>query len=500
MIIAVNYAPSYLQGAYNPIIWSVTSNKIGQTDFKYVFDIYKDNIKIIRLKQRPNPAGAGMIDISTITQGYLLVNEPNSPILQGETTIEWFNSNHVYGDNGTLSAHFSVKVGEEYTVEGVTNIFNGVTNIPGEPAYSLNSGTLSGSLITPVHVWPSSVPIRQQQWGMSNYSTVSGAYGEDPATGRIYDHGLARLSGGSYPLSMNVLEQDIYPTDKMVLSWINWSAYPSLNRRIIFGYRYTWYDAAGTLVRTDDAPCITQWGYNARLNCTDVLAAQLDPKYDLIHVLASPSDVAYALSDGTFTVPIGGRLEIQGYDPGTGCALGNPVTQKVTLNILEECEPALYPRVRLSWLNELGGRDYCNFTMLTEKTTDVTQTTYSQEQMQWSSLKPVETGVRNPIRNLGIAGGNKIYNKQAKTSWKIMTDWLDQEQAALLESLIKSPQVIAYIHEGNSAAGSPGFGNEFAYTVNVKQTSYTTKNVKQTKLVQGEFSIEATLSQKLQNT
>jgi hypothetical protein len=503
MITTINYAPSYLQGAYNPIIWSVTSNKINEIDFKYVFDIYKDGVKIIRIKQRANPAGAGMIDLSTLTQGYLLVNEPNNPILQGETTIDWQGLNHIYADNGTMSAHFEIYAGEEYTSGGITQIYNGVTNVPGTPAFILRSATAVAGLSIPVHVWPSSVEYRQQQWAMSNYNTISGAYGQDPATGKIYDHGLATTlyDGLAYPLMFNKLEQDLYPTDKMVLSWINWSPYVTFPRRIIYGFRFKWYNAAGALVRTDDKPCTTATGYDARALCTDLILAQLEAKYDLIHVLASPHDLAWAVSDGTFTAPVGGRIEIQGYDAGIGvCILGDPITEKITINLIEECEPALYPRVRLSWLNALGGRDYLNFTMFTEKTIETTQATYAQEQMQWSSLKPVQTGVTYPINNLGIAGGDKIYNKQAKTTYKIMTDWLDQEQADLLESLIKSPQVVAYIHDGNDSPFTPGFGNEFAYTVNVKQNSYATKNVRQLKLVQGTFDIEVALQQKLQNT
>jgi hypothetical protein len=229
---------------------------------------------------------------------------------------------------------------------------------------------------------------------------------------------------------------------------------------------------------------------------------QLDAKYDLIHVLASPTDLAWAVSDGTFTPPVGGKIEIQGFDasPSGGCALGDAITELVTINLLEECEPALYPRVRLSWLNALGGRDYLNFTMFTEKVIETTQSTYAQEQMQWSSLKPIETGVTNPINNLGIDGGTKTYNKQAKTSYKIMSDWLDQEQTNLLESLIKSPQVIAYINDGNDSPFTPGFGKYFAYTVTVKENSYATKNVRQNKLVQGAFTIEVALQQKIQNT
>ena len=504
MITSINYAPSYLQGAYNPIIWSVTSNKINETDFKYVFDIYKDGVKILRIKQRANPAGAGMIDISTLTQGYLLVNEPNNPILQGETTIDWFNLNHIYADNGTMSAHFEIYAGEEYTSGGITQIYNGVTNVPGTPSFILRSATAVAGLSIPVHVWPSSVEYRQQQWAMSNYTTISGAYGQDPATGRIYDHALATTLYDSlaYPLMFNQLEQDLYPTDKMVLSWINWSPYVPFPKRIIYGFRFKWYNAAGSLVRTDNKPCVAASGYDARALCSDLILAQLDAKYDLIHVLASPTDLASAVSDGTFTPPVGGKIEIQGFDasPAGACALGTPITEKITINLLEECEPALYPRVRLSWLNALGGRDYLNFTMFTEKVIETTQSTYAQEQMQWSSLKPIETGVTNPINNLGIDGGTKTYNKQAKTSYKIMSDWLDQEQTNLLESLIKSPQVIAYINDGNDSPFTPGFGNYFAYTVTVKENSYATKNVRQNKLVQGAFTIEVALQQKIQNT
>ena len=72
MITQINYAPSYLQGVYNPIIWSVTSNQIAQPNFSYVFDVYINGTFEIRLKVKPNPSGAGMIDVSQICQSYLI--------------------------------------------------------------------------------------------------------------------------------------------------------------------------------------------------------------------------------------------------------------------------------------------------------------------------------------------------------------------------------------------------------------------------------------------
>jgi len=72
-ISAVNYKPHVYTPAYNPIPYSITSDENGQTDFSYVFDLYVNGATgyTYRLKQRPNPAGAGMIDISPIMQSYV---------------------------------------------------------------------------------------------------------------------------------------------------------------------------------------------------------------------------------------------------------------------------------------------------------------------------------------------------------------------------------------------------------------------------------------------
>ena len=75
-----------------------------------------------------------------------------------------------------------------------------------------------------------------------------------------------------------------------------------------------------------------------------------------------------------------------------------------------------------------------------------------------------------------------------------MTDWLTQEEVALLEGLQKSPQVMAYIHDPNNP-----LSEVYPYTVNVMNATYTTKNVRQTKLVQASFDIKYVMNQKIQN-
>lgn len=501
MITNTFYRPSYLQGAYNPIIWSVLSDATTNTDFKYVFDVYKDGVFIIRLKQRPNPQAVGMTDVSAIAQGYLQVNQPQAPVLQGETTIDWPNY-EVYSTNGSLSAHFTVRVGEEFTFNGVTQIYNGVTNVPGQPAFTLYSANAQTATV-PIHVWPSSVDFRRQQFAMSNDTTLAGAYGEDPVTGRVYDHGLAtqQLGDLAYPLSCAPLSQSVYAFDKGVLSYINWSAnVADANNRPIYGFKFAVINGTTSVTElTFDIPMTTVYGYAQRSSCEEQLAAQLAPEFDIVHVLMSPDDIVYVLNDllsEAYVLQPGDRIEIQGYNLGneSPCGFGDPVTELSVFTILEYCEPQLYPRVRLSWLNTLGGRDYLNFTALTEKVIDVTQESYYQSEMNWASLTPVQTNVTYPTNNLGVQGGEKIYNKSLKTAYKVQTDWLTQDYVNLVEGLVASPQVIAYIKEGEDA-----FADYMPYAVKVKQTNYVTKSVRQGKIVQVSFDIELTHVQKIQN-
>jgi hypothetical protein len=174
---------------------------------------------------------------------------------------------------------------------------------------------------------------------------------------------------------------------------------------------------------------------------------------------------------------------------GNGCANGIPITQKSTFTMLEDCD-TLYTRVRLSWLNDLGGRDYMNFTAFMEKETKTTNSNYYQETMDWSGYSPVTANITNPNYNLQTKGGDVIYNKQAMTSFVLNTDWLTQDEVNLLEGLQKSSNVIAYFNNTPYNVLVP-------QSVHIGQTSYKTKNIKQIKMVQAEFEIMLNHVQKI---
>jgi hypothetical protein len=503
-ITSVPYKPQWISPAYNPIVWSVLSTKVNSTDFKYVFDIYEvgNATPIQRIKQRANPTGYGMIDISTLVQGYIDSSNVNSAMTQGELTIE-YTANKVFADNNLMSKKYFVKVGEEYTLNGVTQIYNGVTDTAGAPNFLLYSGnTQMGNTTTPVTVFCATLTDMEQQWQMKN-TTASGVFGNfnntvrsgNPFNGNtIYDknYGLA------HPLNFAELEQDVYAFDNTVLSYINWSPLTNntTDQYVIFGFRFKRLNAAGTVIDTVDRPMTLQYGFAQKTNCSDIIMTTLDAKYALVHVLASPDKLATAL--GWSAIQPGQTISIQGFSQlnpsGGDCTFGAAVTAESKFHIQEYCVP-LYPRVRLSWFNTLGGRDYMNFTMFTEKSINTSQSNYSQEQLNYSGATPVPSGqpYASPYGNTSVKGGNKPYAKQSETMYSIQTDWLLQDQVDVLEGLVKSPQVLAYIKDANNL-----LADDIPYNCIITNTNYTTKNVRQTKMVQGTFTVKLTIPQSIQ--
>jgi len=486
MIISVPYKPTWLGSAYNPIIWSVLSSKVASIDFKYVFEIYIDDVKVNTIKQRANANGYGMIDVSNMVRGYIESTSLQAKITQGETSID-YNDAQFYSDNNLMSRKVYLKVGEEYTENGVTQTYIGTADTPGVPAYFLYSGNTT-TPNTAVHAWASSLTDHEQQWNMQK-TNVSGIWGDNPFDdNKCYDHGINL----AYPLMKASITQDVYEIDKIVLSFLNWSPNVVLaNQRTIFGFRYKIYDNVGDL-QTFDIPMITANGFDQRALCSS-LVSTIASKNMIVNVLAGPNNIIEATNYSTTNWPVR-KIEIQGFNQDVGCEYGDAITQLITLNVKEQCPDPLYRRVRLSFFNELGGRDYINANMFVEKNIAVTQETYSQEQMNWGLSTPVPMlNDSLPIQNLGIKGGTKAFNKQSQTTYKLLTDWLLQPEIDLIEGLIKSPQVMCYIDNGTTIS------TEYPYTCTVVNSSYAVKNVRQVKLVQAELEIKLFTKQQMQN-
>ena len=92
-------------------LWSIAaSTNSGQTDFKFVFDVFKGNTQLVRAKVYPDPTtGRGYFDAG--------------PVVRNEVTYTWFAPNgttHMNTDSGIMETQYSIRVGEDYS--GVTTL------------------------------------------------------------------------------------------------------------------------------------------------------------------------------------------------------------------------------------------------------------------------------------------------------------------------------------------------------------------------------------------
>jgi hypothetical protein len=92
-------------------LWSIAySNNSGQTDFKYVFDVFKGTTQLVRAKVYPDPTtGRGYFDAG--------------PVVRNEVTYTWFAPNgttRMTTDSGIMETQYSIRVGEDFS--GVTTL------------------------------------------------------------------------------------------------------------------------------------------------------------------------------------------------------------------------------------------------------------------------------------------------------------------------------------------------------------------------------------------
>jgi hypothetical protein len=92
-------------------LWSIAySNNSGQTDFKYVFDVFKGTTQLVRAKVYPDPTtGRGYFDAG--------------PVVRNEVTYAWFAPNgtvKMTTDSGIMETQYSIRVGEDFS--GVTSL------------------------------------------------------------------------------------------------------------------------------------------------------------------------------------------------------------------------------------------------------------------------------------------------------------------------------------------------------------------------------------------
>lgn len=453
---AVNFRPKLWSQAYNPIVWNFSSNQVNQPNFSYVVDLYVNGATgpTYRLKQRPNPAGICQVDVSPIMQPYINLSLYNA---EKGWSLRYRNCDEIL-------ATVILYVGEEYDVNNVPTIFNG-QGATGQPGYIIGSAE-NNSL--PIRVLPASLPWNVAMETMSNNNDYP-----------FWNDYI--MDGDGKFLSEAPLSQSVFPYDRQTLSFLNWADDSEDN-----------YDKAVQLVQiVEYGPTGALATTNLYNNTTEGGGPQANNAYTtqtfsrnsaMLTVRCGPEDLSLNPNTQYYTVQAFVKASAT-----TSTSPGNPVSELRTFTINDDCTD-LYPRIRLSWLNSLGGRDYANFTKFYEKSTDSPTDVYSQTPLDWSGTSPIPTTGNTNLSPLWIRGGNKSFNKTVTSTFAIQSDWLLQEEVNYLAGIAESPSVWAYIGE-----------EETPYTVEINNFAYTYQNVKQRKLVQASFDMTWTKTQQKQN-
>ena len=466
MITNVYYRPQMYTGGYNPVVWSFLSDKYLKTDFVYVIDIYinQSSAYTYRLKQRPNPIGVGMVDLSSVLQPFN--NLTNYSVEEG-WPLQFRNADEI------LASVF-IMVGEEYiddpTVSTALVIYDGNGNI-GEPDYFIASSLNVGSSASaPVKILPAALPFNESQFNLA--STADYGFWADYI-----------MDGNGKFLKRDSNQIQVQMTDRHTLAFINhWYQPTSLSAPSqVQLLKVDWLSATGGTGTILYQNTTTNGGGPAPTpNYTTVTESR---QTDLITFRCGPKDIWP-------TGPDIASYDVTAFYKATATSATGPqavASETVQFTVVNYCQD-LYPTVRLSWLNDLGGRDYYNFTQFYNKSTTSTEDKYNQTQLRWGSTTPVALDTDTNTTTNWLRGGDKSFNKTVTSKITISSDWLLQDEIDFLGAIPESPSVWAYVGT-----------DPIPYTVIVDSLDYSYQTIKQVKVAIATFDMTITKTQQKQN-
>jgi hypothetical protein len=191
---------------------------------------------MIRFKVPPNPAGAGLIDVSSLIAGEINIAE-NLPML---STLPFYT-----GD--LLASTVYILAGEEYstTPTGTVTLYNG-SGAPGEPAFALYADSdfrPCPNATTPVIAWASGQ-------GANEYYDYQLTGGENILT---YEMNLPNVDvDGKFLTRCPNNPQTIRSDEDFTLTWLNWNfETEQLNGEVPYAMRVSLYENNNYIGSTD---------------------------------------------------------------------------------------------------------------------------------------------------------------------------------------------------------------------------------------------------------
>lgn len=211
--------------------------------------------------------------------------------------------------------------------------------------------------------------------------------------------------------------------------------------------------------------------YNSANTLIDTF--KIDNKYTTSRFLRMPTGPYNILNIPDAQFILGVQPIITGsvayYTVQTFDSSNTDISDRIQYNIIEYC--TRYEKRRLQFLNELGGYDTFNFTLVSKETMDIERSMYKKDLGSYGSSYSF---VNSPNDR-----AYSQYHTKIKDKVSIQSDWVTENQLAWLEQLVTSPDV--RLDDGT-----------YLIPINITNTSFEKKKVVNEKLF--NLQLEYTLS------
>ena len=206
---------------------------------------------------------------------------------------------------------------------------------------------------------------------------------------------------------------------------------------------------------------------------TLIATFKIDNKYSTSRFLRIPTGPYNILNipDAQFTLGVQPIItgSVDHYTVQTFDSSNAAISKEAEYKIIADC--TRYEKRRLQFLNELGGYDTFNFTLVSKETMDIERSIFKKDLGSYGSSYSF---VNSPNDR-----AYSQYHTKIKDKVSIQSDWVTEEQLAWLEQLVTSPDV--RLDDGT-----------YLIPINITNTTFEKKKVVNEKLF--NLQLEYTLS------
>ena len=410
-ITTTSHSPYIWSPAAAPMIWEVYSSTWGEStriDYKYVFDIYINDVFFMRIKQKPNATGYATIDVSPFCEQSLDLASSN-----------WLLGEDEYFKKGEgLSGRVYCYVGEEYrTADGAAlEIHNGTNDDIGNPTY----GLYANGTVKPVRFFGGVLNNLEAYKNEVNNSIVKEFemnVGSSGTAGRF-------LTEFPHSTVAEPVYQKLQTDDNATLTFLNKrDGGDGVVNDYVYSAEILFYQD-GVYVSSTYWPNITTTYNGGPLILCNGSGVTGDETYDLMQLNVTPSKI---LSKGQ----VANEYFIRLTDKVNNCMAGTPISLIQAFKVVDD-DCSGFRKWRFGWLNKWGGLDFFNFVKRdTEKITSKKQAYYKLPS-HWTSGAYTSASI-NPMDY-----GMTTNMNTKETMFSASTDWLTEVESTFLEGMISS--------------------------------------------------------------